>query len=103
MGWSIIREMSDRKRKKLEKRRQETLSSIQDERWRLEAMVHRAQVVGDQQNPAQIVAEALARLSALEQLAREVSNVDDLDDIDSEAEEWGTFRAYICPLTENRT
>lgn len=91
--------MFDRKRKRLEKRRQETLSSIQYERWQLEAMVQRAQVA-QVTNATEIIGEALRHLSALEQKATSTTNDDEFDDIDGEAEEWGTFRAYICPPAE---
>jgi hypothetical protein len=86
-------------RKKLEKRRQGTLSSILYERWQLEAMVQRARVA-EVPDATEVINQALARLSALEQKATSTTNVDEFDDIDGEAEEWGTFRAYICPPTE---
>jgi hypothetical protein len=88
-----------RKHKKLEKRRRETLSAIRYERWQLEAMVKRAQAVGETPD-ARIVGDALARLSELEQQARSTTEIDEFDDIDDEAEEWGTFGAYICPRAE---
>jgi len=91
--------MFESKHTKLEKQRQETLSNILDERWRLEAMVRRAQVA-KVPDATGTVNEALAHLSALEQKATSTTNVDEFDDIDGEAEEWGTFRAYICPPTE---
>jgi hypothetical protein len=91
--------MFDRKRKKLEKRRQETLSGVRYERWQLEAMVQRAQVA-QVTNATEIINEALTRLSALEQKATSTTNDAEFDDIDGEAEEWGTFRAYICPPAE---
>lgn len=92
-------EMFKSKHKKLEERRQGTLSNIQDERWRLEAMVQRAQVA-KAPNSTETANEAAARLSALEKKAMGAINVDEFDDLDDEAEEWGTFRAYVCPTAE---
>src|SRR5258707_4861441 len=89
--------MFESKHTKLEKRGQETLSGLCYERWQLEAMEKRAQVA---QVPTEAVNKALARLSALEQKATSTTNDDELDDIDDEAGEWGTFRAYICPPAE---
>jgi len=42
------------KSEKLEKRRRHTLSFIRDQRWRLDAMIERAQVAHDPTNPAQV-------------------------------------------------
>jgi hypothetical protein len=88
------------KARKLEKRRQETLSGIRYERWQLDAMIQRAQVAADPPNPAEIVSESVTRLSALEQRATTTTDMDDFAGIDGEAEEWGTFKAYICPRAE---
>jgi hypothetical protein len=88
------------KSEKLEKRRQHTLSFIRDQRWRLDAMIERAQVAHDPTNPAQVVAEPKARLTAFESQIATITKIDAFDDIEDEAEEWSTFRAYICPRTE---
>jgi hypothetical protein len=92
--------MFESKQTKLEKQRQNTLSGIQTERWMLISMLTRAEVAGEPPNAEELMTEPLTRLKALEERAKNTTKIDDFDDIDAEAEEWGTFKAYICPVTE---
>jgi hypothetical protein len=91
------------KRRKLEKERQGTLSIIRNERHLLDAMVQRARALGNPSDPEQLIAEPLSRLDTLTQQATNCTDIDKLEDMDDEAVEWGTFKAYICPSTEVET
>jgi hypothetical protein len=88
------------KQRKLEKRKLETLSSVHTEHWMLVSMLTRAEVAGEPQNTEELMTEPITRLLALEERAKNTTKIDDFGDIESEAEEWGTFKAYICPVTE---
>jgi len=83
-----------------QEKRQDSLSSNQTKRSMLMSMLTRAEVTGEPTNAEELMTEALTRLMALDERAKNTTNIDDFDDIDDEAEEWGTFRAYICPPTE---
>jgi hypothetical protein len=88
-----------RKRGKLDERRLDALSGVHYERWQLEAMAQRSQAAGETPDDG-VLSSALTHLSELEQRINGVTDIDELDSIGEEAEEWGTFSAYICPPAE---
>jgi hypothetical protein len=89
------------KRKKLERRRNKTLSAIRGERLAFEAMVQRAQIAGDALDNT-TVTTVLERLAEIEQRAERETDLDELDDLTGDAEQQGQLRAYICPSAEIR-
>src|SRR5215471_2467960 len=91
--------LSRRARKKLEKRRREAISFIGRERKSFEVMVQRAQRAGDVPDP-EFVTHILSRLNDIEHSAATVTNADELDDLETDAEQQAELRAYICPHGE---
>lgn len=94
--------MYERDKTKLEKRRIETLSAITEERVYVEAMAQRPRSATDPLDHA-LLETVLRRLAEIEAKAREVANVDELDDLQDDAEEQGDFSAYFCPVADVRT
>jgi len=89
-------------KKKLENRRIETLSAISGERADVEAMAQRPRSASDALDSVLLEA-VLKRLAEIEAKAREATNVDDLDDLEDDAEKQGEFSAYFCPVTDVHT
>src|SRR5215813_12753168 len=89
----------EKKRKKLEKHRRETLSTIRGEQLNFEAMSQRVGRAGDTLDGT-LVSDVLNRLKEIERQAREATGIDDLDDLAEDAEQQGQLRAYICPRAE---
>jgi hypothetical protein len=87
-----------RKRKRLEARRQKTLSAIREQRSLFEAMARRAQIGGF--SPEGGPTDLRERFVEVERLAAEATVIDELDDLIDDAESTGQLRAYLCPLPE---
>lgn len=88
-----------RKAKKLDARRRKTLSAIRGERLLFDSMMQRARQNGDHPNDG-FVADVLGRLTEIEQRANQETDLDELGDLISDAEQQGQLRAYICPIRE---
>jgi hypothetical protein len=86
-------------RRKLEKRKRETLSAIRGQQLNFEAMVQRAQIAGDALNET-FLTSVRGRLAEIEQRANQETNIDELNDLIEDAEQQGQLRAYICPRAE---
>ena len=87
-----------RKRKRLEARRQKTLSAIRKQRSLFETMARRAQISGF--SPEGGPTDLRERLLELERLAAQATAIDEPDDLIDDAESTGQLRAYLCPLSE---
>jgi len=86
-------------KKKLEKCRRDTLSSIRAERLTFETMLQRARTAGD--NPDETFLKSVQdRLTEIEQRAEKETDIDELDNLVEDAEKQGQLRAYICPRAE---
>ena len=94
--------MYERDKTKLEERRIETLSAITGDRVSVEAMAQRPRSATDPLDHTLLEA-VLKRLAEIEAKAREVANVDELNDLEDDAEEQGEFSAYFCPVVDLRT
>ncbi|HUY15662.1 MAG TPA: hypothetical protein VMX16_18835 [Terriglobia bacterium] len=90
-----------RKRKKLEKHRNDTLSVICGERLGFEQMLQRVRITGASPDVA-LVDEVLRRLAEIKQKADQETNIDELDSLIGDAEQQGQLRAYVCPRAEIR-
>jgi hypothetical protein len=88
--------------KKLETSRNETLSAIRAERLSFEAMVQRAQKIGEPPLADVFLANVHNSLAEIEQRAKQETNIDELDCLIEDAEMQGQLRAYICPRVEIR-
>jgi len=86
----------------LENRRTETLSTITGERVFVEAMAQRPRGADDPLN-SMLLETVLKRLAEIEVKAREAAHVDNLDDLEDDAETQGEFSAYLCPVIDIHT
>jgi hypothetical protein len=91
-----------RGKKTLEKRRIEALSMITRERVDVEAMAQRPRSAADVLDNA-LLETVLKRLAEIEARAREAAHVDDLDDLEDDAETQGEFSAHLCPVVDVKT
>jgi hypothetical protein len=87
------------KRKKLERRRTEALSTIRGEQLNVEVMAQRPRRAEDDLDDT-FLKNVLGRIGEIEGRAKQATKIDDLDDLIDDAEQQGQLRAYICPLTE---
>jgi hypothetical protein len=88
------------KRKKLETRRQEILSGIRWNKSAFETMMQRAKAAGDTSDDA-LVSSVLQRLEEIELRAKEDGiDIDELSELENDADQQGQLRAYICPHVE---
>lgn len=87
------------KRKKVETRRKETLSGVRRNKLDFETMMQRAQVAGDTPDDT-LVRNVLERLAEIEQRANQEKDIDELDELEKDANQQGQLRAYICPSAE---
>lgn len=87
------------KTSELESRRIEALSAITGERVSIEAMAQRPRSADDALN-SELLEMVLRRLAEIEVKAREAAHVDDLDDLEGDAETQGEFSAYLCPVID---
>jgi len=83
---------------RLNKKREETLSTITGERSIFETMMQRARI-GGMATPGFAV-DVLARFGRYESRAMEVSTNTELDDLADDAQRQGQLRAYLCPDSE---
>jgi hypothetical protein len=88
-----------RKRKKLEKRRREVLSTIRGERLTFDEMVERAKIHKETPDDA-LLTQVHKNLADIEERAKNEADIDELDDLGEDAEEQGQLRAYVCPDAE---
>src|ERR1039458_1620700 len=86
----------------LENRRIEALSAIIGERVSVEAMAQRPRSADDALDNV-LLEIVLKRLAEIEAKAREAARVDDLDDLEDDAETQGEFSAYFCPVMDVST
>jgi hypothetical protein len=83
----------------LENRRIEVLSAITGERVSIEAMAQRPRGADDALD-GKLLEIVLKRLAAIEVKAGESAHVEDLDDLEGDAETQGEFSAYLCPVMD---
>jgi hypothetical protein len=83
----------------LENRRIEVLSAITGERGSIEAMAQRPRGADDALDD-ELLEIVLRRLAAIEVKAGEAAHVEDLDDLEGDAETQGEFSAYLCPVMD---
>ncbi|HZT33472.1 MAG TPA: hypothetical protein VFA33_26530 [Bryobacteraceae bacterium] len=93
-GWGKKSKTSE-----LENRRIEALSAITGERVSVEAMAQRPRSADDALNK-ELLEMVLKRLAEIDVKAREAAHVDDLDDLEDDAETQGEFSAYLCPVVD---
>jgi hypothetical protein len=86
-------------KKKLEKWRRDTLSSIRAERVTFETMLQRARRAGDTPDET-FLKSVQGHLTEIEQRAEKETDLNELDNLVEEAEKQGQLRAYICPRAE---
>jgi hypothetical protein len=87
------------KTSELENRRIEALSAITGERVSVEAMAQRPRSADDALNN-ELLEMVLKRLAEIEVKVREAAYLDDLDDLEGDAETQGEFSAYLCPVMD---
>jgi hypothetical protein len=87
------------KHKKLETRRKEILSGIRWNKSAFETMMQRAKLAGDPFDDA-LVSNVLQRLDVIEQRANGANEIDELSELENDADQQGQLRAYICPHAE---
>ena len=93
-GWGKESETSE-----LENRRIEVLSAITGERVSVDAMAQRPRSADDALDD-KLLDIVLKRLAEIEVKAREAAHVEDLDDLEGDAETQGEFSAYLCPVMD---
>ncbi len=89
----------ERKRRRLEERRRETLSDIRGERLKVEVMAQRAEQAGESPDTA-FLKHIYGRLTETEQRANNETDLYELHNLSGDAEQQGQLRAYICPRAE---
>jgi len=89
-----------RKRKKLEKHKSDTLSAIRGERLAFEEMLQRPRGTGDAAPDEEFLKSVRERLAEIEGKTQKETNIDELDSLSDDAEQQGQLRAYICPREE---
>jgi len=87
------------RKRKLEKRRRETVSDIIGERLAFETMVQRARIAGDTPDET-FVQDVIEHIRKYEAEARQETDLDELDNLACDAEGQGWLRAYVCPVAE---
>jgi hypothetical protein len=93
--------MKERAKRKLEKYRAESLSSIAGDRLQVELMAQRPRTPGDPLDSI-LLEKVLAAIAAIEQRARTAERTDDLDDLEDDSELQALFAAYFCPEGETK-
>ncbi len=89
------------KRRKLDKRRKETLSAIRGELLAFEEMAQRPRKAGEAAPDGALLISVRDSLADIQKRAiEETDNIDELDDLSDDAEQQGQRRAYVCPLAE---
>ena len=83
----------------LNKCRREALSSITGERLFVEQMAQR-QRPADEGFDDKLRADVLKKLDEIYAAAQQTNDIDELDDLTSDAELQGLFAAYLCPVAE---
>jgi hypothetical protein len=92
--------MFDRRRKrKLEKKRTEALSSITGDKIRVELMAQRWRTKDDSVDE-DLLAKVLGRLTEIESGAKTCCVISELDDLIDDGESQGIASAYFCPADE---
>ncbi len=86
------------KRRRLEKNRTHTLSTIAGERSLFEPMLQRAQITG--MAISTFPEATLSRLAMYEAQAKVATTKIELEGLEGDAEEQGQLRAYLCPNSE---
>ncbi len=86
------------KRRRLEKKRTQTLSTIAGERSLFEPMLQRAQITG--MAISTFPEATLSRLAMYEAQAKVATTKIELEGLEGDAEEQGQLRAYLCPNSE---
>ena len=95
--------LGGRKLRRLEKRRNETLSVIRGERLAFEEMLQRPRKADDELPGDGFVESVRERFAEIEQKAQQETDIDELDSLGDDAEQQGHLRAYLCPREEIRT
>jgi len=90
---------AEKEKEKLEKKRKETLSIIDESKSEIELMVQRPRADGDALDEATLQKVRL-RLAEIEDRAKQSAQLDELGDLSEEADAQGTFSAYFCPKGE---
>ena len=93
--------MKERAKRKLEKYRAESLSSIAGDRLQVELMAQRPRTPDDPLDSI-LLGKVLAAIAAIEQRARTAERTDDLDDLEDDSELQAVFAAYFCPEGETK-
>ena len=88
-------------KKKLEKKREDALSSITGERVNIELMAQRARPADDPLD-LDLLQTVLTNITAIESAARNANSVTELDDLMADGESQGIASAYFCPANELR-
>lgn len=88
-----------RAKRKLEKYRGESLSSIAEDRLLVELMVQRPHAPGDSIDPL-LLGKVRDAFAAIEEQAKAAERTDDLDDLEDDSELQAVFAAYFCPAPE---
>jgi hypothetical protein len=87
--------------KKLEKKREDALSSITRDRVNIELMGQRARPADDPLD-RDLFQTVLSNIAAIETAARNASSVTELNDLIEDGESQGIASAYFCPVGEIR-
>jgi hypothetical protein len=87
--------------KKIEKKRQQALSSISGDKINFELMAQRWRPADDQVDPI-FLKGALDRFAQIEQDARTSTSILELEDLIEDAESQGIASSYLCPAGEIR-
>ena len=88
-------------KKKLEKKREDALSSITGDRVNIELMAQRARPADDPID-RDLLQTVLNNIAAIETAARNASSITELDDLIADGESQGIASAYFCPVGEIR-
>jgi hypothetical protein len=87
--------------KRLEKRREDALSSITGDRVNVELMAQRSRPSDDPLD-IELLQKVIDNIASIEAAAKKASSQTELDDLIADGELQGIARAYFCPLAELR-